>query len=353
MRFHKLRVTDIERDTANSVIVTLALPTEHSHEFEFISGQYLTFRHKIDGEEIRRNYSISLGQGAATLQVGIKRVVGGVFSTFANQELQVGDTLEVMPPQGRFVLKDLVQSARVLLIAAGSGITPMLSHIETLLTQDSAAQITLIYGNRTPHSVMFRERLEALKSSYLTRFNLVHVFSGAGQEAELFSGRISGERVERIMRTWLRQDDFDAVLLCGPEAMIVDVKASLVAMGLLEARIGYELFTTGQAPRRKQATAAPSSAATKLTIILDGTAHPLAIRPGECVLEAAQEHNIEAPYSCRSGICSTCRCKIIDGSGEMEINHALEDYEVQAGYALACQLRPTSAKLVVDFDSGH
>ncbi len=350
--FHPLKVQQVQHDTSSSVIVTLEIDDNQKDRFEFLAGQYLTFRHQHNGEEIRRNYSICSPQGAGSLQVGVRQVDEGIFSTFANSSLNVGDILETMPPQGKFTLADLPEGARVLLVAAGSGITPMMSHIETLLANDPKASVTLIYGNRTPNTIMFRERLEDLKSEYMTRFTLLHVLSGAGQEADLFTGRIDGQRVTSIVDEWLHQPEFDAALICGPQEMIMNVKATL-EQSMPGTKVGYELFDTGGSRKAPKAKTSNTLKDVDLTVIIDGTAHKIAMANDDHVLDVARENHIDAPYSCRGGICSTCRCKIIKGTGEMEVNHALEDYEVEAGYALSCQLRPTSKTLVISYDEGH
>ena len=351
--FHPLKVQSITRDTANSVILDLALSDELHKEFDFLAGQYLTFRHHHNGEELRRNYSICTKENAGNLRVGIREVEGGVFSSFANKSLQVGDVLDVMPPMGRFTLNDIKLGANVLMIAAGSGITPMISHIETLLSRDPNAKVSLIYGNRNPNSIMFRETLEDIKNTYLTRFKLVHVLSGAGQEADLFTGRIDGARVVDIAKNWLHQTDYDVALICGPEAMTLDVKKGVEGLGLAPSQIRYELFHSGSPKAKPKINQGNAQKSVDLTIVIDGTKHQLKMAKDENVLDVARESHIDAPFSCKGGICSTCRCKILEGTGEMEINHALEDYEVNAGYALSCQLRPTSETLVISYDEGH
>lgn len=352
-QFLPLTVRDIEKNTDDAVVVTLEVHDDIRDKFEFRAGQYLTFRHNFNGEELRRPYSICASEKSGLLRVGIKKVEGGAFSSFANQELKTGSRLEAMPPEGRFTLDDVKAGAHLLMVAAGSGITPVLSQIETVLEADTDTTITLIYGNKTPSSTMFRERLEELKSLYMERFVLVHVLSSSPQDIELFSGRITADRCRAIIEKWIGRDDIDAAFICGPEELVNNVSAVLGEIGIEKSRIKYELFTSSRRKNGKAARRIQKQNDVELTIILDGTAHQLDMSADQSVLEVAKENQLDAPFSCQAGICSTCRCKVLKGRGEMEINHALEDYEIEAGYALSCQLVPKTKKLIISYDEGH
>ena len=350
--FIHIKVKDIVKDTPQSVVLTLDIAENNRKEFRYSAGQYLTFRHKHGGEDLRRSYSICVGEGANDLRVGIKKVNDGVFSTFANDVLKCGDELEVMAPMGNFVLGG-ASSKRFLMVAAGSGITPILSHIETILTANTDTYITLIYGNKSPHSTMFRERLEELKNKFIERFAIIYVFSAASQDIELFSGRIDGNKCIDILKKWIGQTIFDHVFICGPEQMIQNVQAGIQTLGIEKSKIKYELFATVPHKSKNKVTTKKSQQGTEISVVLDGTEYEINIRDGESVLDAARRQNLDAPFSCKGGICSTCRCKILEGSGEMKANQALEDYEVEQGYALSCQLIPTSNKIKISYDSGH
>ena len=353
-RLHSLPVKHIERATPKSIIVTLGIDDELKSLFQFRAGQYVTIQHECDGESLRRSYSICVPEGSENLKIGVKEVDGGAFSAFANQKLQVGDMLNVLPPSGNFTLPLDDESSHMLGVAAGSGITPVISHVETFLAKDSNSKVTLIYGNKTPASIMFRERIEDLKNTFLERLTVVHVLSSTQQEIELFSGRITSEKLEGILKIWGAGHKIDCAFLCGPEMLVRDIKSKLEVMGVNKQKIFYELFT---ATKRKNQnlvkTIKPTVNKTTATVILDGVAHKVSMNSNQSLLDAARQSNLDAPYSCLGGICSSCRCKIVEGSGEMEVNHSLEDYEVQAGFALSCQLRPTSEKITITYDEIH
>lgn len=353
--FYPLRVTDIRRETRDSVVVTLEPPPEAKDDFSFIQGQYLTFRRKFDGEELRRSYSICAGRNEGVLRVGVKRVEGGWFSTWANEELKIGDTLEAMKPMGAFHLPLAPAEARHYLgFAGGSGITPLISIIKTVLAEEPRATFTLVYGNRTAASIMFREELEDLKNLHMGRLNIIHILETEA-DIDLFSGMLTREKCEALFGGWVHVAAADAAFICGPEPMMLAVADALKAHGLPEGRIKFELFASaqrGKAPKPAAASAAAASAATcQATIILDGVRRSLEMpKTGQSVLQAALAADLDAPFACTAGVCSTCRAKIIEGEAEMQTNYALEDYEVERGYVLTCQCYPLSDKLVVDYD---
>ena len=352
-QFFPLTVTDIRHDTRDAVVVSLSPRPEDAARFAYRPGQYLTFRRTFGEEELRRSYSIC-ATPAEGLRVGIKRVAGGAFSSFAKEELHVGDTLEVMPPQGRFTAPE-TPSGHYLLIAGGSGITPVLAIAKTLL-ETSDARVTLIYGNRDTASIMFRAEIAALKDRFLTRFSVVHVFDGESQEIPLFSGRITEAKARDLFSGWVPVAGVTAAYLCGPKPMMDGVAAALGAAGLAKERIHFELFLSdqpGRAARRAEAEAARASGdMVTATVIIEGHAHTFEMpRRGQSVLEAARDHGLEAPYSCKAGVCSTCMCRLKEGEVEMRQNYALEDYEVERGLILSCQAVPLTDRITVEYES--
>lgn len=354
-QFYPLTVTDIRRDTREAVVVTLAPPADAADAFRFVQGQYLTFRRRFDGEEMRRSYSICAGVDDGVLRVGVKRVEAGWFSTFMNEELKVGDTLDAMAPMGNFhvPLKPDV-ARRYLGFAGGSGITPMISLIRTIMAREPRSSFTLVYGNRATSAIMFREELEDLKNLHLGRLNIVHVLESEAGEIELFSGRLDRDKCEALFARWVDVKGADVAFICGPEPMMIAVADALKAHGFPETAIKFELFSSPRAARarpRTEGTAAKSGGACAARIVIDGAARDIAVAAsGQSVLEAALANAIDAPYACKAGVCSTCRAKLIEGEVDMEANYALEDYEVERGYILTCQSYPRTAKIIVDYD---
>ncbi|MGP9804973.1 1,2-phenylacetyl-CoA epoxidase subunit PaaE [Paracoccus sp. NSM] len=355
-RFHPLTVTEVRRETRDAVVVTLAPRPEDRALFDFTQGQYLTFRRDFDGEELRRSYSICAGLDEGCLRVGIKRVDGGAFSTWANENLAPGDLIEAMPPMGRFFTALDAETARHYLgFAGGSGITPLLSIIKTVLAREPASRFTLVYANRQISTIMFREELEDLKNLYLGRLSVIHVLEQEGQEIDLFTGRIDAEKMAHLFSAWIDPKSVDTAFICGPEPMMLAIAASLRDHGLSDDRIKFELFASSQPGRAKaravSASAIPEGEGVSATVTLDGTTRALTLpRSGQSILDAALAADMDAPYSCKAGVCSTCRCKVLEGEVEMAVNHALEDYEVRAGYVLSCQAFPVSQKVVVSYD---
>ena len=355
-RFHPLKVTDVRRETRDAVVVTLAPRDEDKQLFAFTQGQYLTLRRDFEGEELRRSYSICTGVDEGCLKVGIKRVDGGAFSTWANENLAPGDEIDAMPPMGKFFAPIEPETEKQYLgFAGGSGITPVLSIIKTVLTREPKSRFTLVYANRQISSIMFREELEDLKNTYLGRFSVIHVLEQEGQEIDLFTGRIDAEKMEALFSHWLDAKAIDTAFICGPEPMMLAIAGSLRAHGLRDEQIKFELFASGQPGRAKAKAVSKSAVApgtgVETTVTLDGATRNFTMpREGQTILEAAIEAQMDAPYSCKAGVCSTCRCKVLEGKVEMAVNHALEDYEVRAGYVLSCQAVPLSDRVVVTYD---
>lgn len=355
-RFHPLTVTDIRHETRDAVVVTLKPREEDRSAFDFTQGQYLTFRRDFDGEELRRSYSICAGKDEGVLKVGIKRVDGGAFSNWANANLAPGDVIEAMPPMGRFYMDiDPTTEKHYVGFAGGSGITPLLSIIKTVLAREPKSQFTLVYANRQINSIMFREELEDLKNTYLGRFSVLHILESEAQEIDLFTGRLDENKLAALFRTWIDPKSIDAAFICGPEPMMLTIVASLKAHGLKDEQIKFELFASGQPGRAKNRVASVSAeeaaAVVETTITLDGTTRTFNMpKHGVSILEAAIAQSMDVPFSCKAGVCSTCRAKVLEGEVEMDTNHALEDYEVEAGYVLTCQCHPLTEKVVLSYD---
>jgi ring-1,2-phenylacetyl-CoA epoxidase subunit PaaE len=352
--FYPLTVTAIRHDTREAVVLTLEPRPEDRPAFAFIQGQYLTFRRVFDGEEIRRSYSICVERGSPTLQVGIKKVEGGWFSTWANEELAVGDVLEAMAPMGGFHSPiEPERRKHYLGFAGGSGITPVLGILRTVLAQEPLSSFTLVYGNRSSGTIMFREDLEDLKNRHLCRLSIVHVLESDAQEIELFAGRVDGAKCDALFRSWIDVARVDQAFICGPEPMMLAVADALKRHGMPAERIKIELFASVRSRRpRTRATAAEAQAGTTCaaTVLIDGLRHSFAMpKHGVSVLEAALAAGVDVPYSCKAGVCSTCRARIVEGEAEMEANFALEDYEVRRGYVLACQCYPLSDTLTLEY----
>lgn len=354
-RFHPLEVTEVQRDTRDAVIVTLKPRDEDAAAFDFIQGQYLTFRRSFDGEELRRSYSICAGKDDGVLRVGIKRIDGGAFSTWANENLAPGALLEAMPPMGNFHTPLDPEKARHYLgFAGGSGITPLLSIIRTVLAREPKSRFTLVYANRQISSIMFREELEDLKNMYLGRLSVLHVLEQEAQEIDLFTGMIDAEKMRQLFTHWVEPASVDYAFICGPEPMMLTIAQGLRDHGLADEQIKFELFASnqpGRAPVRPDSKAADSGAVTEASVTLDGaTRHLKMPKQGQTVLEAALAADMDAPFACKAGVCSTCRARVLEGEVEMAVNHALEDYEVRLGYVLTCQCYPLSDKVVISYD---
>jgi ring-1,2-phenylacetyl-CoA epoxidase subunit PaaE len=347
--FHDLIIREIRKETPDSVAISFDVPAAQTEAFAWVPGQYLTLRAVVDGQDIRRSYSIASLPGKP-LTVGVKHVEGGAFSSFA-QGLKAGDRLQVMPPEGRFTCKT---EQRLVLIAAGSGITPMVSMAADALAR--RAEVTLIYGNRNTGSIMFREALDGLKDRHVDRFTLIHILSREPQDVALLNGRITGDKIAALARAGaVDLAGADGIFLCGPGDMIDDVAAMLDSLGIRKDRIHFErFFQAGEAPRAPRSAAAEAAAAHGVTVevVLDGARKQFTVEAGDDNLVAAAERQgLELPYSCKGGMCCTCRCKVAEGSAEMAVNYSLEPWEIDAGFTLACQARPTSDRLVLDFDA--
>jgi ring-1,2-phenylacetyl-CoA epoxidase subunit PaaE len=352
--FHSLTIGDVRHDTRDALIVTFDLPQELAPAFSFTHGQYLTLRVHIDGEDVRRAYSICSAVQDAHLQVAIKRVPGGVFSSWASEHLKPGRSVEVMPPRGAFhVPLDPARGRHYLAIAAGSGITPIFSIIKTTLITEPQSRFTLIYGNRASSSVILKESLADLKDRFIDRFSLIHVMSREHQDIDLLNGRIDRHKCEAILRQWMDPSHIDVAFLCGPTQMMDEALAALHALKFPKERIKTELFAASPQVRRKvvPVQAGERGEQCDIAVVIDGRRRQFTMeRNKEPILDAALRQGIELPYSCKGGVCSTCRCKLVEGEVDMDANFALEDYEVAQGFVLACQSYPMTDRVTLDFE---
>ena len=352
--FHDLRVRRVETDTTEAVIVSFDVPPALREVFGFTQGQYLTLRKQIDGQDLRRSYSICAGVDDGELRVGVRKVKGGAFSNWINEQLQPGDTISVMAPQGRFFVP-LDASARRhhVGIAGGSGITPILSIIKTVLAREPKSRFTLIYGNRTLRSTMFKEELEDLKNQHMARLVLHHVFSDEVADAPLNTGLMDRAKISGFLSSVLPAASIDQAYICGPFQMNDEAEAALLAAGVGEERIHIERF--GLAPQAGGAVmhqAQPGDADNaRIVIIRDGMRREIAFRKNQpSILDAASAAGLEVPFSCTSGVCGTCRAKLVEGQVRMERNFALDKSEVAGGFVLTCQAHPLTDRVVLSFD---
>lgn len=357
-RFYELKVKDVRVETSDCVSVALVVPDEQWDIFRFAPGQYLTFRKHIDGAEIRRSYSICVSPKEKELRVAIKKVEGGKFSGYANEALKKGDILDVMPPMGKFSPKASEKTQRnYLFIAAGSGITPIMSIMKAVLEDEPKSNISLIYGNRSKSSIIFREEIEGLKNKYMQRLSVFHILSREQMDAELFNGRISAEKcAEFCKRGLIDVAHTDEAFICGPEDMILSVREKLAELGMPLANIHIELFSSPDQPNVKHEKWAKeherdASKVSRVSITLDGNTFEMDLAyNGDSILDAALKHGADLPYACKGGVCCTCRARVMEGKVDMEVNYALEKDEVEKGFVLTCQSHPRTERVVIDFD---
>jgi ring-1,2-phenylacetyl-CoA epoxidase subunit PaaE len=355
-RFYPLKVKAIERTTPDCSVVTLAVGEEEQAAFQFKQGQYLTFKAEVNGEELRRSYSLCSSPLDGEWKVAIKRIEDGRFSTYANEVLKAGDTLEVMPPQGRFYVEANPQEAKeYVAFAAGSGITPIASIIKTHLQLEPQSSFKLFYINQSVSSIILREELEGLKNRFMDRFEIFHFLTRESRATPLFNGRIDQEKLDILFKTLIDQEAVSDYFLCGPNAMIFLIKDYLEARGIDKKSIHFELFNTDglvPTPRKRKTKQAGTSGLCKVTIREGGKDFEFRTAKGENnILDAALERNADVPFACKGGVCCTCRAKLVSGEVDILLNYGLEDEEIEAGYILTCQAIPTSDEVVVDFDA--
>ena len=356
--FYPLTISNIERLTKDAVSIDFSLPAELKEKFVYKQGQHLTLRADIQGQDIRRSYSLCRGVNSQSLQVGVKTIEQGLFSDFANTQLKKGMTIEVMPPQGHFYT-ELSNDAKknYLLIAVGSGITPILAHIESILEIESDSQITLLYGNQRTPSMMFRERLCFLKNKYIERFKWINFFTKEENEAEILNGRISAQKIIDLDAVkMINIQSVSDVFVCGPEEMTLDIAKTFEFWGFDKSQIHYELFFSGLA--EKEAEKNQAKRAQKYGKKIAHVAVKVAGRKtlvelemgGDNILDAAIEHGADLPFSCKAGVCATCKAKVTKGKVEMDMNHSLTEQEIDEGMILACQAHPVTDSVEIDFD---
>lgn len=359
-QFHQLRVEEITRETEDTVSVAFAVPEAQSNDYHFLPGQYLTLETEIEGEKVRRSYSLCSSPFDGELRVAIKTLPGGSFSTYANRELKVGDELAVMTPQGNFALQiEPPQAHHYVAFAAGSGITPIFSMIKSVLEKEPESRFTLFYGNKTSKSVIFKEQLEALKNTHMKRLEIHYVLSREDQGSDLLKGRIDEDKCGQFAQRFFDPAKIDDFWLCGPEGMIREVSAKLESMGVAPSRIHFELFTSPAQSLEGKTSAGKSQAKEgkqgqierAVTVILDGEETHFQLKEGGVsVLDAALDAGADVPFACKGAVCCTCRAKVLEGEVEMTMNYALEDDEVEEGYVLTCQTHPRSEKVVISYD---
>ncbi|MBU6439371.1 MAG: phenylacetate-CoA oxygenase/reductase subunit PaaK [Betaproteobacteria bacterium] len=357
--FYSLRVRAVEPDTEEAVIVSFDVPAELRERFAFTQGQYLTLRTHMDGKELRRSYSVCAGVGDELLRIGVRKVRGGVFSNWIAQSLRAGDSIEIMPPQGRFYVPLDPRDARHYLgIAGGSGITPVLSILKTVLGHEPRSRFTLLYGNRSLRSTMFKEELEDLKNRFLARLQLHYVFSDEHSDSELHQGVLDAERVGAFLQRVVPAATVDHAFICGPYQMNDQAESALLAAGVPAERIHIERFGVAPGQAGEQPAGAVMHHAetrdpplARVTIRRDGLSHTVDFRQGDpSILDVAGAAGLDLPYSCTSGVCGTCRARLLCGEVRMDRNFALEKADLEAGFILACQAHPLTEKVEISFD---
>jgi ring-1,2-phenylacetyl-CoA epoxidase subunit PaaE len=355
VHFHKLQVKEVKTETPDCVSIAFTVPEDLQSEFLFEQGQNITIKKEVDGEELRRSYSICSAPFENELRVAVKKVDGGKFSTYANSSLKAGDTLDVLPPTGKFNTKLTTQNSKqYLAFAAGSGITPVISIIKTTLQTEPASSFTLVFGNRGRHSIIFFEELEALKNRYLNRFNFINILSREKTDAPINFGRIDTNKLAELNKL-IDYKNTDEFFICGPEEMIFCVKDFLEQIDIDKKKIHFELFTTpGQKQSSvvsRQSSSQDKGPASKISVKLDGRSFDFDLGfNSENILDAALKQGADLPFACKGGVCCTCKAKLLEGEVAMDVNWGLEQEEVEQGYILTCQSHPTTEKVVVDFD---
>ena len=344
--FHVLKVASVEKLTPSSVAITFEIPDSLQDVFSFTAGQYITIKKELNGTELRRAYSISSSPSSGKLTVGIKKMPNGTFSVYANESISEGDLLEVMPPEGRFTFSTEGKEQNIGAFAAGSGITPIMSIAETVLQSNDANTFVLVFGNQTPEEAMYRKELLQLQEKYTGRFFIQWVYSRSSEPDCLF-GRIENSTVNLVLKNKYRSLDFDAFYLCGPEEMIQTVSNSLKNNNVPESNIFFELFTSSDTEGHE---VEGLEGKTEVTVVLDDEEQSFTMNQKELVLDAVLKNDMDAPYSCQGGVCSSCIARVVEGEAEMVKNQILTDGEVAEGLILTCQAHPKTAKLKVDYD---
>jgi len=353
--FHPIKVKNIYKETDDCSVISFDVPSDLSTEFAFRQGQHLTLKALIDGEDVRRSYSLCTSPREQEWKVAVKLIPGGMFSTYVNEVLKMGDTLEIMAPSGTFGIPvDTEKAKNYLFFAAGSGITPIISMIKTHLAAEPSATCKLFYVNKTAKSVIFKEELEQLRNTYFGRLQIYYFLTKEKRDIDLFNGRFNDEKMKVLTQTFIDIPDTSEVFLCGPEKMVNYVSNYLVEAGLPKELIHFELFVTGLSEediKRAERLAQQNVEGTEITIVDGGKEfHFTMTSDYDNILDAALGAGADLPFACKGGVCSTCKCKIVEGSVEMKINYALTDEEVAQDFVLSCQAVPTSDSIKVDYD---
>jgi ring-1,2-phenylacetyl-CoA epoxidase subunit PaaE len=350
--FHSLRIAEIRRETDDTVSISLDVPVDLTEAFRFAPGQFLTFRiDGPDGKPVNRSYSICSALDDGELRVVVKRLAGGVFGERAHTTMKVGDVLDTLAPLGRFTVPmDVTHRKAYLLVAAGSGIAPVMSLLRSLLASEPASRWTLVYGNRGPSSVIFREELSDLKDRYLDRLQIVHIFSREDQSTPLLNGRISADKLRELGKELIDIAGYDEAFVCGPESMTLEVRDALIELGVDTSHVHLELYGS-HIQRISRPIAQRAHDVVKLDIVLGGIRRTVDGHRDDTVLDAASAAGLDVPFSCTGGVCATCRARVVDGSVEMAVNYALEPWELDAGFVLTCQSRPTTHTVTIDYDA--
>lgn len=349
-KFHSLRINDVRHETPDCISIAFAVPQSLAAEYRFVQGQHLGLRLNLGGEEMRRSYSICSGVDDGELRIAVKKVPGGRFSLWVNESLKAGDSIDVMTPEGGFHTPLVASHAKhYVAFAAGSGITPVLSLIRTTLAREPRSRFTLVYGNRRLAGVLFHEALEDLKDSYLTRFALINVFSREQQDVDLFNGRIDRDKVRALLASLIPVETIDEAFICGPATMIDEVELALIEFGMETAHVHVERFgVPGAAAVDVDDTAAVES---RLSLTIDGVRREVDFHRGQhSILDAGRAAGLDLPFSCKGGMCSTCRAKLLEGEVRMAKNYALEPHEVAQGFVLTCQSYPLTERVVISYD---
>ena len=351
--FYTLTIDEVIKETPDCVSISFVIPNSYKTQFEYVSGQYLTFKKSIDGEELRRSYSLCSEPSSGKHKVAIKHVENGKFSNYANTLMKPGDTIECMVPSGNFKhIPEKTNQKNYVLFAAGSGITPIISIVKSILSHEPESRVVLFYGNKGFHSVIFREELESLKNLYLTRLNLIHVFSKENLGNTVQKGRIDKKKCEELYNAFLASIDIHEVYICGPEEMTLGIREMMLEKKIDKKNIHLELFGTSIKKKEQKSKINTASFDSTINLIMDGDEFKFPLNTkDDSILEAAHKIGVDVPFACKGGVCCTCKAKILEGSVHMDVHYGLEQEEIDAGYVLTCQSHPTSDKVTISFDN--
>jgi len=350
--FYEITVQEIIRETDDCLSITFDIPEKFVNDFNYKSGQYITLKAEIEKEEVRRSYSLCSEPSSKSHKIAIKKIENGLFSSYAHQQIKVGDSIEVMAPAGNFQhIPNASNEKNYALFAAGSGITPILSILKSILRHEPNSHVNLIYGNKGINSIIFKEEIEALKNTYLNQMSVVHILSRENLGNAMQQGRIDKVKCEMLLKTYFNQSKIDDVFICGPEQMTLDIREVMIEQGMHSKQIHLELFGTGYDKKEKLKSIVKNEADSQITLFMDGDEYEFDLNTNDVsILDAAQKTGLDVPYACKGGVCCTCKAKVIEGTVEMDVNYALEQDELDRGYILTCQAHPTSEKVTVTFD---